>query len=103
MPKEPEQRTISGTVRKSGQLILIIEDHPDIRGLYATYLRRAGFRVAEAGNGVEGVERAIAIRPDAVVMDLQMPCCDGYEATRRLKHHSRTKNVPVIVASAYGY
>jgi CheY-like chemotaxis protein len=84
-------------------LILYVEDAPDVRGLYATYLRKAGLRVAEAANGVEGVERAIELQPALVLMDLQMPMVDGYEATRRLKKHPRTKHIPVVILSAHGY
>lgn len=84
-------------------LVLYVEDAPDVRGLYATYLRNAGLRVAEATNGVEGVERAIELQPALILMDLQMPMVDGYEATRRLKKHPRTQHIPVVVLSAYGY
>ena len=99
----PPRRPESGTVRKSNYLVLYVEDAPDVRGLYATYLRKAGMRVAEATNGVEGVERAIELQPALILMDLQMPMVDGYEATRRLRKHPRTKHIPVVVLSAHGY
>lgn len=95
---------VSGTVRKTtNQLILYVEDVSDVRRAYATFLRRAGFRVAEATNGVEAVERAIELVPDLIVMDLGMPLCDGYEATKRIKHHPKTAHVPVLVLTAHGY
>jgi CheY-like chemotaxis protein len=98
----PLRRLGSGvrSVRSMNHLVLYVEDAPDIRGLYATYLRKAGLRVAEASNGVEGVERAIELQPALVLMDLQLPMVDGYEATRRLKKHPRTKHIPVVVLSA---
>jgi CheY-like chemotaxis protein len=93
----------SGTVRKTTALVLYVEDSADIRGAYSTFLRRAGFRVAEAADGVEGVERAIELQPDLIVMDLALPVVDGCEATRRLKNNPRTKDIPVLALTAHGY
>ena len=86
-----------------GRLILHVEDDGDLRQLYSAFLRRAGFRVAGARNGVEGFERALELRPDLVMMDLAMPGTDGFEATRRLKKTARTSRIPVLILSAYGY
>lgn len=89
--------------RKAFHLILYVEDNDDIRCAYAIFLRRSGFRVAEARDGIEGVEKAIELLPDLVLMDLQLPKLDGYEATRRIKQHPRTCHVPVIAVSAHHY
>jgi two-component system, cell cycle response regulator DivK len=82
-------------------LILYVEDNADIRDAYAIFLRRSGFAVAEAGDGLEGVEQAIALIPDLVLMDLNLPKLDGLEATRRIKMDPRTSHVPVIAISAH--
>lgn len=105
MARTPQDRHWSSndTSRKAFHLILYVEDNDDIRSAYAIFLRRSGFRVAEASDGLEGVERAIELRPDLVLMDLQLPKLDGYEATRRIKQHPRTCHVPVIAISAHHY
>jgi two-component system cell cycle response regulator DivK len=82
-------------------LILYIEDDLDTRGAYAALLRRAGFRVAEARNGVEGVESALDLKPDLVLLDLSLPVVDGYEAMRRIKKTPKTAHIPVVVLSGF--
>ena len=105
MDRSPNERNNSSTLssRKVFHLILYVEDNEDIRQAYAIFLRRSGFRVAEASDGLEGVARAIELQPDLVLMDLQLPKLDGYEATRRIKQHPRTCHVPVIAVSAHHY
>ena len=66
-------------------LVLVVEDYDDAREMYAAYLQFSGFDVASASNGVEAVEKAHALLPDIVLMDLALPRMDGWEATRRLK------------------
>ena len=59
------------------------------------------FEVLTAENGERGYEVAIAERPDIILMDLEMPIVDGWEATRRLKSHPETRDIPVIAFSAH--
>jgi len=93
----------SVAVARAPDLVLFVEDAADTRGLHTIHLRKAGYRVAEATNGVEGVERAIQLQPSLVLMDLAMPLVDGFEATRRLKNHPKTAHIPVIILTSYGY
>ena len=81
--------------------VLIVDDFSDNREMYAEYLRVVGFRVDEAANGREALEKAMAAPPDAVVMDLSLPEVDGWEATRRLKSDPRTRHVPVIAVTGH--
>jgi two-component system cell cycle response regulator DivK len=81
-------------------LILIIEDDDHTRELYAEYLAFAGFRVDTARDGFEGIGKAVARHPDIIVTDLLMPHLDGWEATRRLKAMSATRDIPVVALSA---
>jgi two-component system, cell cycle response regulator DivK len=60
-------------------------------------LSRAGFDVKVANNGAEGVEWAKTLLPDLIVMDLNLPGLNGWEATRRLKSQPETKHIPIIV------
>jgi two-component system, cell cycle response regulator DivK len=97
MDEQDRRAPTSGIFSKP--LILYIEDDLDTRGAYAALLRHAGFRVAEARNGVEGVESALDLKPDLVLLDLSLPIVDGYEAMRRIKKNPRTAHIPVVVLS----
>ena len=69
--------------------------------MYAEWLTQAGFRVEQAHNGLQALERAFEHVPDIVVTDLNIPGIDGFELTRRLKHDPRTSQVPVIAVTGY--
>jgi CheY-like chemotaxis protein len=80
----------------SRPLILIVDDMPDIRDMYAEYLSGQGFRPEIAGDGFEALSKATVMGPDVIVMDLNLPSLDGWEATRRLKANDLTRSIPVI-------
>jgi CheY-like chemotaxis protein len=80
--------------------ILYVEDNDDNVYMLKNRLRRAGFAVAIATNGVEGVAMAVSERPDLIIMDLTLPDVDGWEATRRIKADPTLKNIPVIALTA---
>ena len=82
-------------------LILVVDDFLDNRQMYAEYLAFSGMRVEEAENGLEALEKAFAMLPDLIVMDLSLPGIDGWEATRRLKADPRTKRIPVIALTGH--
>ena len=82
-------------------LILVVDDFSDNREMYAEYLRFSGFRVEEATNGREALDKAELNPPDAIVMDLSLPEMDGWEATRRLKADPATAGIPVVAATAH--
>ena len=81
--------------------ILCIEDNDDNLFLLHRRLTRAGFEVTVVMDGAQGVEAAISSPPDLILMDLNLPGLDGWEATRRLKGRPETKNVPIIAVSAH--
>jgi len=82
-------------------LVLVVEDYPDAREMYAEYLRFSGFRVAEARNGEEALNKAQETVPDVVLMDLALPLMDGWEATRRLKSDPRTAGTLVVALTGH--
>jgi len=82
-------------------LVLIVDDYQDAREMYAEYLEYSGYRVAEARNGLEAVEKAFAMHPDVILMDLSLPVMDGWEATRRLKSDARTRSIPVVALTGH--
>jgi len=81
--------------------ILVVDDFHDNREMYAAYLRFAGFIVDEAVTGAEAIEKALATRPNLIVMDLSLPEMDGWEATRRLKSDPKTEHILVVVVSGH--
>ena len=70
--------------------------------MFAEWLTGAGFRVEQAHNGLQALERAFDLLPDVVVTDLNIPGIDGYELTRRLKRDPRTAHTPVLAVTGYG-
>jgi two-component system, cell cycle response regulator DivK len=81
--------------------ILIVEDQDDNRRILRDLLSSAGFDLIEATTGAEGVRLAESHRPDLILMDIQMPVLDGYEATRRLKAQPELRHIPIIVVTSY--
>lgn len=81
--------------------LLIAEDHEDIRFLMRFHLEALGYTVVEAEDGRLAVERAISKHPDLILMDLNMPELDGYEATRQIHRQPQLQEVPVVAVSAY--
>jgi two-component system cell cycle response regulator DivK len=86
---------------QNSPLILVVDDYQDAREMYAEYLQFSGFRVAEAKNGNEAVEKAFELRPDLILMDLSLPGKDGWEATRELKSDERTRHIPVVALTGH--
>ncbi len=83
------------------QRILVIEDQEDNRIILRDLLTSADFEVIEALNGQEGVDMAEAERPDLILMDIQLPVLDGYEATRRIKGKPSLSQIPIIAVTSY--
>jgi two-component system, cell cycle response regulator DivK len=82
-------------------LVLVVDDYQDAREMYAEYLEFSGFRVAEAKDGAEALDKAFALLPDLILMDLSLPVLDGWEATRRLKGDERTRAIPVVALTGH--
>ena len=81
--------------------VLLVDDYPDAREMYAEYLEFSGFDVVEAANGMEALQRAADDNPDIILMDLSLPVMDGWEATRRLKADERTAAIPVVALTGH--
>lgn len=81
--------------------ILIVEDNPDNRTLIMDVLLSLGYDVIEAMDGVEGVQKAAAERPDLILMDLSLPHKDGWTATREIKSNAALSAIPIIALTAH--
>jgi CheY-like chemotaxis protein len=82
-------------------IILIVEDNEENRDALGRRLQRRGFEVLMAVDGKVGVAMAKAERPNLVLMDMNMPEVDGWEATRQIKADPATKDLPVIGLTAH--
>jgi two-component system, cell cycle response regulator DivK len=82
------------------ELILIVEDNEKNRKLARDVLTHRGYRVAEAETGEDGVRLAAELRPDLVLMDIQLPGMNGIDALRRLRGDSATRDIPVMAVTA---
>jgi len=80
--------------------VLCVEDNPENLLMLQRRLPRRGFEVTSATDGAQSVEWAKTLQPDLIVMDLNLPVLDGWEATRRLKNQPETKHIPIIVLTA---
>ena len=83
------------------ECILLVEDQEDNRRILRDLLTASGYRIIEAVTGLEGVELAKAHKPDLILMDIQLPELDGYEATRRIKNNAELSAIPIIAVTSY--
>jgi len=81
--------------------ILVVEDNVFNRDLIRRFLEPEGFEVVVAHDGADGLARAVADKPDLVLMDMSLPVVDGWEATRRMKADPATARIPVIALTAH--
>ena len=81
--------------------ILVVEDQEDNRQILRDLLGNAGYEMIEAQDGEQALAQAAKHRPDLILMDVQLPLMDGYEATRRLKADPALRAIPVIVVTSY--
>jgi CheY-like chemotaxis protein len=81
--------------------ILLVEDNEMNRDMLSRRLVRNGHEVLIAIDGQQGVDMALAERPDLILMDMSLPVIDGWEATRRVRANDATREIPVIALTAH--
>jgi len=81
--------------------VLVVEDQEDLRGVLRDLFTSSGYIVIEAVDGAAGVARAKSDRPDIILMDIQMPIIDGYEATRQIKSDPDLTSIPIVAVSSF--
>ena len=86
---------------RSTSRVLLVEDDAFSLKLMRDVLMARGYRIAEATNGRDGLELAVSVAPDLIVMDVGLPGMDGVEVTRRLKSDEATARIPVLAVTAY--
>jgi two-component system cell cycle response regulator DivK len=85
----------------SAKRVLVIEDHEDNRRIVRDLLTSAGYDIVEAASGEDGVLLAEAQTPDLILMDIDLPGIDGYEATRRIRQQPVLRSVPIVAVTSY--
>ena len=81
--------------------ILYIEDNPDNVYMLTRRLKKKGFELIIAGDGQEGIDKAVEESPDLILMDLSLPTMDGWTATAEIKKIEGVKDIPIIALSAH--
>ena len=81
--------------------ILYVEDNPDNVYMLTRRLKKKGFELIIAGDGQEGIDKAIEEDPDLILMDLSLPTMDGWTATAKIKKIEKVKDIPIIALSAH--
>src|SRR5947209_3497241 len=81
--------------------ILVVEDQEDNRQILRDLLAQTGYELIEAEDGVQALAAVAKERPDLILMDIQLPVMDGYEATRRIKADPANKDIPIIAVTSY--
>ncbi len=91
MKDQPDQRSLR---------VLVVDDAADVRNLVAAHLKRGKHKVLLAEDGAEGLEIALAEKPDLAIVDIMMPGMNGYELTQKLRETPATQEMPIIVLTA---
>ena len=81
--------------------ILVVEDTEDNRQIIRDLFASAGYDLIEAVDGASGVAMAAEHKPDLILMDIQLPVLDGYEACRRIKADPALRHIPIIAVTSY--
>ena len=81
--------------------ILYVEDNPDNVYMLTRRLKKKGFELIIAGDGQEGIDKAVEESPDLILMDLSLPTMDGWTATAEIKKIEGVKDIPIIALSAH--
>ncbi len=81
--------------------ILVVEDQEDNRQIIRDMLSATDYELTEAENGEQALAAVTKQRPDLILMDIQLPIIDGYEATRRIKADPTLKSIPIIAVTSY--
>jgi two-component system, cell cycle response regulator DivK len=86
-------------VTTESPLVLVVDDDRDGREMYTATLGAAGFRVEQATDGFEAVDKGYKLRPDVILMDLLMPRLDGWEVIGWLKNNRNTCDIPIVAVT----
>jgi len=99
----PAWRLPPGNPRTTGKSVLIVEDNPLNMKLFSAMVAAQGCQVLQAMDGPRGLDLAYQEHPDLIIMDVQLPGMSGLEITHLLKADAETRDIPIIITTAYQY
>jgi PAS domain S-box-containing protein len=102
-PAQARDRVAGLPASERGKTILVVDDNADGRQLLHTLLAPLGFALHEARDGVEGLERILALQPDLVLLDWRMPKMDGLEVTRQVREQPGLKQPRIVILTASAF
>jgi PAS domain S-box-containing protein len=91
---------VAATPIRRAATVLVVEDNEVNRRVVTDYLESSGYQVAYAADGQAAIDQAVAVQPDVILMDIQLPVMDGLAATRAIKAHPELEDVPVVALTA---
>lgn len=95
-----EQRRDTVKATRARQLVMIVDDSVTVRKVTSRLLERHGYDVVTAKDGVDAIEQIEHIKPDVMLLDIEMPRMDGFEVTNMLRHHSIYRDLPIIMITS---
>lgn len=98
--KRPDAQSMGRDPVLGARVVLVVDDSATEVHFLKKLLIREGYRVEVASNGREGLEKAKALQPDLIIMDIVMPEMDGFQATRKLHNDEMTQDIPIIVVTS---
>jgi len=93
--------TLSSRWSQHGKRILVMEDEEDNRQIIRNMLAPTDYQISEVEDGQQALEAIAKQQPDLILMDIQLPIMDGYEATRRIKADASLRSIPIIAVTSY--
>ncbi len=94
-------RAQRGESASSTALVMVVEDDPNCREMYAHYLGASGLRVLEAANGLQAIEKAASLLPDVIVLDMELPALDGWAVMARVKNDEATRHIRILIITGH--
>jgi len=87
---------------ENSKVILLVDDDEYFHEIFSLKLKSAGFKIENAVNAKEGIQKAKELKPDLILMDVRMPDMDGIDALTKMKENSETKNLKVVFITSAG-
>lgn len=97
----PAQNGAEPTAPSVDPLVLIVEDDQGTRRLYRDFLSTSGFRIVEAHNGYQALEKVTELEPDVVLTELEVPGLDGFTIGRTLRQSAATREIPILAVTGH--
>src|SRR5581483_2515975 len=94
--------SMQGTPGAEAPLVLLVDDDRAVRGISRHYCERNGFRVIQAADAPDALEKALLLRPEVILLDLVLPSMPGWELAKQLRGDDRTAHIPILATSGLG-